>query len=84
MLLVNKIGIGLLINYSLLSGYVSGEAVELNEVTSDKFSARQYCRNTGGTISETAHANQYICCYKLKCLLIDTTKGKSIILEKKE
>ena len=82
MLPANKMLIGLFINYTLLSGNVSGKAVEVNKHASDAFSPRQYCLNTGGAINETAHANQYICCYKHKCLLIDTEKGKSIILEK--
>jgi hypothetical protein len=82
MLPVNKLVIGLFINYTLLSGNLSGKAVELNKDASDTYSVKQYCRSTGGAISETVHANQYICCYKHKCLLIDTEKGMSIILEK--
>lgn len=83
MLTANKIVIGLFINFTLLSGNVSGKAGELKKDASNTFSARQYCLNTGGAISETDYAKQYICCYKNKCLLIDTEKGKSIILENK-
>lgn len=82
MLPVNKIVVGLFINYILLSGSVIGEAAELPKAASDTFSPRQYCRNTMGTITETNHANQYICCYKTKCLFIDTALGQSIILDK--
>ena len=83
MLTANKIVIGLFINFTLLSGNVFAETAELKKGASNTFSARQYCLNTGGAISENGHTNQYICCYKHKCLLIDTEKGKSIILEKK-
>jgi hypothetical protein len=83
MLPINKVTIGLFINFILFSGNVSGEAVEMKKDASETYSARHYCLNTGGAISETDHANQYICCYNNKCLLIDTKKGKSIILENK-
>jgi len=83
MLPINKVIIGIFISIILFSGNVFGESVELKEDASDRFSARHYCLNTGGAISENGHPNQYICCYKNKCLLIDTEKGKSIILENK-
>jgi len=83
MLPANKLAIGLFINCTLLSGTVFGEVVKVNNDAPDTFSARQYCLNTKGTIKETTHAEQFTCCYKDKCLLIDTEKGKSIILEKK-
>jgi hypothetical protein len=83
MLPANKMLIGLFINYALLSGNVSGEVMKINKDATETFSPRQYCLNTEGTINETAHANQFVCCYTHKCLLIDTEKGKSIILETK-
>ena len=83
MLPANKIVIGLFINYTLLSANASGEAVKLNKDASDRPSARQYCRSTGGTIRETVNPNEYICCYKYKCLLSNTEKGMSIILDNK-
>jgi len=83
MLPVNKLAIGLFINCTLLSGTVFGEVLKANNNASDTFSARQYCLNTKGTLNETAHAKQFTCCYKDKCLLIDTEKGKSLILETK-
>jgi len=83
MLPANKLAIGLFINCTLLSATVLGEVVKVDNDASDTFSARQYCLNTKGTINETTHAEQFTCCYKDKCLLIDTEKGKSIILETK-
>jgi hypothetical protein len=83
MLPANKLAIGLFINCALFSGTVFGEVLKANNNTSDAFSARQYCLSTKGTLNETAHAEQFTCCYKDKCLLIDTEKGKSVILEKK-
>ena len=83
MLLTNKLAIGLFINCALLSGTAYGEVLKVNGDASNTFSARQFCLDTKGTISETNHTEQYICCYTDKCLLIDTEKGMSIILEKK-
>lgn len=82
MLLTNKLAIGLFINCALLLGTAYGEVLKVNKDASDTFSERQYCLDTKGTINETNHTEQFVCCYTDKCLLIDIEKGMSIILEK--
>lgn len=83
MLTANKLAIGLFINCTLLSGTAFGEVLKVKKDATETFSARQYCLNTKGTLNETDHAEQFTCCYKDKCLLIDTEKGISIILGRK-
>ena len=48
----------------------------------DSFSPRQYCRSTGGIVSETATPHVYLCCYaqKNKCVVSDTKASVSWLL----
>jgi hypothetical protein len=51
----------------------------VNQQSQTAFSARQYCRSSGGQVTETANQNIYLCCYKNKhkCIVSDTGKTVS-------
>lgn len=47
------------------------------------YSPRQYCRTTGGVVSETPTNHIYLCCYKAmsKCVVTDTKKSVSWLIQ---
>lgn len=68
--------------FGLLSGTVnaSGNKEGLDDQQSQTaFSARQYCRSSGGRVTETDNRNIYLCCYakKNKCIVSDSSKTVS-------
>lgn len=52
---------------------------EKQQQSADAFSPRQYCRSSGGQVTETANQDVYLCCYKNKhkCIVSDTSQAVS-------
>lgn len=61
-----------------LSGAASVKTSLVEQAT---FAPRQYCRTSGGHVSETLHKYIYLCCYpeKNKCVATDTRNSVSWI-----
>lgn len=66
-----------------LSGFAGSKASLVEQAT---FSPREYCRTSGGKVSETLEKNIYLCCYpaKDKCVATDIQSSVSWITPLKQ
>ena len=77
--------LGLIITGILTQSYIVSQVATKGEKTllveQATFSPRQYCRSTGGQVTETTRQHVYLCCYaeKNKCIATDTQSSVSWI-----
>jgi len=64
--------------YTFLAGYSQDLSIEKQQ-----FSARSFCKNKNGSVTETGISHTFICCYqkKQKCIIINEKKGYSRLIQ---
>ncbi len=66
--------LSLVLTLSLFIGSATAGIADNTSSQQAAFSPRDYCRSTGGAVSETGQAHVYLCCYpgKPQCTASDT------------